>query len=615
MSSNRRTAFARVPRGTNAGATAPAATQINKQFLDRMTQARLAPDMATVLTKASAELSIAIQPNGKGNFTISSSGRTIGDSQDVQKVQALGSFINDERKAIVKSSVSALAKKTIAAVIQVSQDPAYKDEVPRPIQKIDKSFVDIYRTVNSQADMLNTNLQQINLTHATGDVNEKVRNHLLETGARVREALGKYLFYRAGLAEGEEAQKLNEYLMEGSIMSWVFTRLCSQKMQLGGKDFEYRKVYFPKDPTKGLQVTLKELKSEALRESQGGVLGGMSVFRGLWSNEMIRTICGVPHDWDLENFAGPAKTLSNVPFPVVPFPGAVTLEEHFTTLAQNGERGLPWNVGMTTSPQDILKFLGTVPKRISYGFIGRARFSAPWYETLFQGFVFEPSVIERESRSVFSQLLSQFRAGSIQSGYFAMIKGEKGFAQTRAILPPLVLAVMDVPPDNDLGKEIVSGIGNDMVSIKNGETAGATDIWGAFMTRRDMSDEACNALLNGVLATNLDPRSKNVRVSDVRSARCGLSVQGATLVREFKRRGYIALSSRVDQWLRSFLSVELQAPVAEVIAARLEASLNTPIQFGKGDTAVFVETVEFEADSVHEEETDPELGAENPDDQ
>jgi len=594
----------------------PTAIQVNKQFLDRMTQARLAPDMATVLTKANAELSIAIQPNGKGNFTVSSSGRTIGDSSDVQKVQSLGTFINEERKAIVKSSVSALAKKTIAAIVQVSHDPAFVDEVPRPITRVDKSFVDVFRTVNSQAEMLNANLQIITNTVANGVANERVRNHLLETGARSRKVLGKYLLYRAGLAEGDEARKLNEFLVEGLILSWVFTRLSAQKLQLGGKDFEYRKVYFPKDPTKGLQVTFRELKSYELRENQGGVLAGMSPFRGLFTDDAVRELCGIPGEWDLDNFGNASKVMANIPIPVVPFTGAVTPDEHFTILSQNGDRGLPWNVGNTTSPQDILKFLGTVPKRIAYGFIGRARFSAPWYETLFTGFHFDPSVTEREGRSVFSQLLSQFRAGTIQSGYFAGVRGEGGFAQARTIIPPLILAVMDIPPDNDLGRATISYVADGMDAIKNGETIAPTDIWGAFLTRRNMTDESCATLLAGVLATNLDPRSKDVRNADVRTARSALSSQGATLVREFRRRGYHALSSRVDQWLRSFLSTDLQGPVAEVIAARLEASLATPIQFGRGDTAVFIETTEFDEDEeiLDDDSVAPE-GAENPDDQ
>lgn len=617
MSSNRRTAFARVPRGKTSGAAQPAAITINKQFLDRMTQARIAPDMATVLTKANADLSIQIQPNGKGNFTINSIGRVIGDSQDVQKVQALGSFINDERKAIVKTSVSALAKKTIAAIVQVSRDPAFAESVERPISRIDKAFVDIYRTVNSQAEMLGVNIQQITSTEAVGDVNEKVRNHLLETGARIREAFGKYLLYRASLAEGVEAVKLNEYLLEGSIMSWVFTRLCSQKMQLGGKDFEYRKVYFPKDPTKGLQVTYRELKEPALRESQGGVLANMSVFRGLWSDETVRSLCGIPDDWDIEAFAGNAKVLSNVPFMVVPFSGGVTTEEHFSILAQNGDKGLPWAVGNTISPQDILKFIGTIPKRIAYGFLGRARFSAPWYETLFQGFRYEPATVERDGRSVFSQLLNQFRAGTIRSDFFAAVRGENGYATCRAVLPPLVLAVADIPPDSDLGRNTVFAMNNSMLAIRNGETKVTTDIWAAFVARRTMTDEACAGILTGILATNLDPRSKDARTSDIRSARSGLSVQGNSLVREFRRRGYHALSSRVDQWLRSFLTTELQGPVAEVILARLEASLSTPIQFGRGDAAVFIETAEFEDDSIIPEDdaADENDGAENPDDQ
>jgi hypothetical protein len=616
-SSNRRTAFARVPRGKNTdSATAPTATMINKQFLDRMTQARVAPDMATVLTKANAELSISIQPNGKGNFTVVSAGRVIGDSQDVQKVQSLGSFINDERKAIVKTSVSAIAKKTIAAIVQVSRDPAFLDEVPRPITRIDKSFVDIYRTVNAQAEMLNVNMQLVNATEANGAANERVRNHLLETGSRIREVLGKYLLYRAGIAEGTEAIKLNEFLVEGLVISWVFTRLCSQKMQLGGRDFEYRKVYFPKDPTKGLQVTYRELKTANLRNNQGGVLAGMGPYLGLWSDDMVRTLCGVPTDWDLNDFGQQAKVLSNVPFPVVPFNGAVATEEHFTILAQNGERGLPWAVGNTISPQDILKFIGTIPKRVAYGFIGRARFAAPTYETLFQGFHYEAAVIERDGRSVFNQLLNQFRAGQVNSDFFAIARGAHDAAQTGTVLSPLVCLVLDIPASQAQGIQVQVRFRTAVDSIPIGETSSTQDIWAAITTRRSMTDEACAGILNGILATNLDPRSKDARTSDIRSARSGLSVAGNSLVREFKRRNYHALGARVDQWLRSFLTTDLQASVAEVVAARLEASLATPIEFGRGDTAVFIEPAEFDV-SVHNDEESVAEGDEaiNPDDQ
>jgi hypothetical protein len=615
-SSNRRTAFARVPRGKNSeSATMPTATMINKQFLDRMTQARVAPDMATVLTKANAELSITIQPNGKGNFTVVSAGRVIGDSQDVQKVQSLGSFINDERKAIVKTSVSALAKKTIAAIVQVSRDPAFTDEVPRPITRIDKAFVDIYRTVNAQAEMLNVNMQLVNATEANGAANERVRNHLLETGSRIREVLGKYLLYRAGIAEGTEAVKLNEYLIEGLVMSWVFTRLCSQKMQLGGRDFEYRKVYFPKDPTKGIQVTFRELRTIALRNNQGGILAGMGPYQGLWGDGLVRTLCGIPRDWDLDDFNQQAKVLANVPFPVVPFSGAVATEEHFAILAQNGERGLPWAVGNTISPQDILKFLGTIPKRVAYGFIGRARFAAAIYENLFQGFHFEAAVIERDGRSVFNQLLNQFRAGQVNSDFFAIARGDHG-TEPGPVLPALITTVMDVPGDQAPGTQVRIQFRTGIGSIPNGETSSTQDIWAAITTRRSMTDEACAGILNGILATNLDPRSKDARTSDIRSARSGLSVAGNSLVREFKRRGYHALGSRVDQWLRSFLTTDLQGSVAEVVAARLEASLATPIEFGRGDTAVFIEPAEFDDNSVNEEEPVVEDdGAENPDDQ
>jgi hypothetical protein len=583
-----------------------------------MTEARIAPDMATVLTKTGSELAITLQANGKGNFTISNQGRVLGDSADVQKVQSLGSFINDERKAIVKSSVSALAKKTIAAVVLTSRDPAFEGQVPRPVTRIDKSFVDIFRTISAQAEMLNTNVRAINQTEAVGMANELVKNHLLETSNRIRGCFGAYLFYRGGLTEGEEPRKFNDTLFAGNVLGWVYTRLTAQKLQLGSKDFEYRKVYFPKDPTKGLQITFRELKSADLTDNQGGILAGMKTFRGLWSDESVRAICGIPGDWDLAAFDGPAKVLANVPFSVVPALQAVTLEEHYLVLAQHGDRGLPWNVGNTITPQDTLRFLGTIPKRIAYGFIGKPRFSAPWYEILFPGFRFDSAVIERESRSVFGQLLTQFRAGGINSDFFAIARGELGNARAIATIPPLVLAVMDIPADNDLARETIQRTSDGMLAFPNGETAGVLDSWASIMTRREMTDEACANALSGVLATNLEPRSsKDVKKGDIRMARSMLSPQGTSLLREFKRRGYSALATRVDQWLRSFLTSELQAAVAEVVGARLEASLNTPIQFGKGDTVVFIEPTEFAEDDPPADEVSLPDGEDedNPDDQ
>jgi len=624
MSSTRRTAFARVPRGQSGGAAAPAQFQINKQFLDRMTQAKVMPDMATVLTKTAASLNVTIQANGKGNFTINNGDQVIGDSADVQKVQSLGTFINDERKAILKTSVSAVAKKTIAAVVQISTDPAFTDAVPRPITRIDKSFVDVYRTVNAQADMLNTNLQQIVQTTAVGHANEMIKNHLIETGMRIRHALGRYLIYRGGIAEGDEPQKLNDFLLIAKVIGWVFARLCSQKMQLGSKDFEFRKIYFPKDPTKGLFLTFRELKTDRLVNNQGGILGNMSVFRGLWSDDAVRSICGVPGDWNLRSFADQAKVLANVPFMVVPSFQAVTLEEHFSVLAQHGDRGLPWNVGNTVTPQDTLKYLGTIAKRIAYGFIGIPRFSAPWYENLFPGFRFDLNVAEREGRSVFSQLQIQYRAGTLGTTFFSDVVGENGYATSRVVLPPLVLAVMDMPPDNDLARDTLGWIDAGVLQITNGDTQAVVDLWAAIVSRRTMSDETCDNLLAGILSVDLNPRSKDARTGDIRTARSMISAQGSSLVREFKRRGYHALASRIDQWLRSFLTTTLQGAVADVIAARLEASLATPVQFGRGDTTVFLESVEFE-ESNAPDDADSRAGndddnasdddAANPDDQ
>lgn len=626
-SQNKRTAFARVPRGKPKGPEVRSKTVINKAFIEQMNQAALSADVSTVLTKTDSSLDFSFQANSTVNLSVKQNGRTIGDTHDVSKIMNLGNFINDERKAILKTSVSSVAKRTMAAVVLVGRDPGFDGLAQGPITNIDKAFVDIYRVVNAQAEMLNKNVQTITDQPAAGHANELVKNHLIETSARIRGALGKFLLYRASTAD-EKPRKLNDFLKEECVMSWIFGRLTSQKLQFSGKDFEIRRVYFPKDPTKGLQITFKEWKDRTLIDNQGGILRGMGAYRGLWTDATVRSVCGIPQEWDLVNFADQANSLANVPLMVVPFHGAVTHEEHLSILDQNGDRGLPWQVGNTVTPMDTLRFIGTVPKRIAYGFVGMPRFSAPWYETMFPGFHFDPAVIEREGRSVFSQLKTQYNAPDtpVQAAYFDKVNGQLGLTVATRVIPPIIMAVMDIPPDSGLGRELVLAVTQNMAVIPNGETLAIVDAWSAISTRRDsISDALVEQTLSGVLTANLTSgggKNKNVRVDDIRTARSLLSAEGGSLVRELRRRGYRALSERINQWLRSFLTAELQAAVSEVISARLEASLASPIRFGKGDTTVFIESAEFAEDYVPEDpapaEGDDEEGdgdrTENPDD-
>ncbi|RKF76917.1 putative Bgh-specific protein [Golovinomyces cichoracearum] len=151
MSSVRRTAFARKPQNPSAVSTnkAERLKRVNKGFLDSSTSVNLEPKVSTILTKCDSKLTIEVGANGKGNYqTSTKSGEIIGDSDDVQRIQMLGSFIDAERKSVSKSIVSMLAQITLAAMVELSREQG------KEISKFPKEFLDVFRAIKAQMETL-----------------------------------------------------------------------------------------------------------------------------------------------------------------------------------------------------------------------------------------------------------------------------------------------------------------------------------------------------------------------------------------------------------------------------------------------------------------------------
>lgn len=527
----------------------------------------------------------------------------------------MGSFVNNERKAIMKASVSATAKKAIASVVIASHNEDFKTVIEKPIGHVDKQFVDAYRTVNAQAEMLNANIQLITNTEASGVANERVKRYLLNTGAKIRDALAKFLITRGDESEAKMPRKINDFLIEETVPTWVFLKLTTQKLQLGAKDSELRKVLFPKDPSKGLSLSLKELRDVNLLDTQGGMLDGLNAFRGLWTDDVLSMFLGIPINEFREPGSAQIGSLMNVPFMVPPFAGAVTPDELVACIGKNGERGVAWGTGILTNPREILRFLGTIPKRIAYGLIGGSHLTAFRYERLFKGFRFDRYSSERQS--LFAQLQAQYRDKHVDVSFLTNIPvvmvHDDAFWQS---VFDALDGVLPVRLDTDEMVTVRSAIrkhGSRHPILQRDGLAEPKRLWDQLISRRQMSDEDCNGTLKGVLATNLEPKSKNLRPMNVSAARSGMTDQGKSLLRGFQKRGYHALAKRMDIWLRSFLTEQLQATVADVLAAQIEASLS-PIQFGREDFAPYMETntFGFEDEGSDIEPSDEE--AVNPDD-
>ncbi|KAI0995949.1 hypothetical protein K3495_g12233 [Podosphaera aphanis] len=334
---------------------------INKDYLESVSRAQMNADMSAVLSKTGSTLHVEIQPGGKGTITVQHKGAVMADALDVQRMLTLGSFINNERKAVLKESVAGKAMKFIAVLMKA--DEVAKTDQSAKIERVDPTFTDAYRAVRAQLDTLNANLALVSEVPASTGANFTARAHLCESGRRIYFAAAKFLAHRLKMkSASEENRKFNEFLLEERVPIWVFNRLTGQKLQIGAKDFEYRRLYFPKDPTKGFYLTFQDIISEPLRDNQGPILRSMRPFGGMLTEAFVKGFCGIPASWDIKDFTNEseAKVLRNVPILIPPTADMYTVDEIFLTIGKSGDKGLPWNSGGSSTPQDLLKFLGTV---------------------------------------------------------------------------------------------------------------------------------------------------------------------------------------------------------------------------------------------------------------
>jgi hypothetical protein len=607
MSQPKRTAFAREPRGTGTSARQPGKLVINKQFLDKMADARLAPDLNTVLTKTNGELVTRTSSGGKSQYSIIAYGGAIlGDAADVTKVQTLGSFINEERKIVLKTSVSQKTKGTFAGMVRISQDDNRpRHIVERPITKFPKGFVDIFRTVKNQMDIMAKNVSSIQAVQIDAGPNETIRNHMVETASRIRVATGKFLFHRASLPEGDKGLKLNEFLRSELVLTWVFNRLTSQKILVQGQDFEFRRMYFPKDPTKGLAVTFEEFQNVAMLNNQGGVIKAMQGMQWLFEDDFLRLVCNIPIDWDLEDFSegSPSRVLAKVPILVPPFHLAVSVKEVISAIGRTNDRGMPWQVGNTVSPQDNLKFLGTIPKKLFYGLVPRPLVKVELIEGIFPGFRFAKD--NQEIRSVYAQLSQWAKTNEPNQSWVnaLRLKSARSEQQTSLIIRT-VRAIMDFEVDSDIQTEITTNLSSNEIVIPAGNNTDEYDAWVSIQNlANSLSGKTVSEILAGKLDRDLEPKAKGVKGNVIQTARSRLGEAGKRLVQKLRDEKFVEVSQRVDQWLRSFLTIDLQTPVAEIVLARLDASLANPVQFDGSDSIGFLDAVRF-SDDVLDDRSD-----------
>ncbi|RKF56216.1 putative Bgh-specific protein [Erysiphe neolycopersici] len=586
---NKRDAFARVPRNAQAAQNLKkqGATKIiiNKGYINRLRWAQVSPDISEILSSTQSRLVIDVGPGRTENITLRNNNECIADSSDIQRISTLGSFINGERKAILKESISGEALKFIAALVRKTKS------TDGEIKKIDDSFLSIYRVVRAQLKILIDNVQSIEATEATGSGNVLVRNHLLETARRIYVAMSKFLVHRApAKASSEENRKINEFLLETRTMVWVFNKLTAQRLQIGGKDFEYRRLYFPRDPTKGISIQYCEIFNNELRENQIGLLESMKPYYGILSNNFLRMFCAVPKNWDMYDLSesSPAKVLKNVPIMIIPDLSAYTAEEIYQTLGKFGDRGFAWNSGATSSPQDMLRFLGTVPKRMAFGAFVRPLLKVELLQKIFPSFIYNSN--DSDNRGIYGQLLVASKTAGFNNSFLQVTRvlaKEEALASFVEALK-VSLEIFDVRLT-----QFIDAVYKAPAIIFTPGTGVTTDNLISQLEKisQVLSVEEAKQILKGSMF--ISTRKKIKDTDFIRMARSVLAPESEAFLKKLGSLGYHCLKPRVEFYLRAFLTETVQKAVVKEMASKFEVDVAKPIVYDKDDFSL---VVDFEED-------------------
>ncbi|TWU71608.1 hypothetical protein ED733_000378 [Metarhizium rileyi] len=429
-------------------------------------------EMSTVLTNCGGELQVNLGPNGNGDYKIvDRSGRTIADEPNFVKIQSLGSFINEERKNILKSSVSTKTKRILAGMVAVANTLADGKSFT-----FTKGFVNVFRTVQSQMETLVHNALAFEGISDDDARNVPVKNFIAEMTARILAATVDFLVYRATLGPDDEPKKIN-------------TKLTSAKLPGFSREFEGRHVLFPRDHTKGLAILYREWKNAELMAAQAGIVDGLRPFQGFLSEETIRLFCNVPASWDISLHC--AKD-----------PARVT-EECLGS-------------GNGTDPAAVLKFKGTIPERIQCGFFQAPRTKTGHLETMFRGLRFDPE--DEAVRGVYAQLARWGKTVADQTWWFArFVEGESLPTIQRA-----VAVILGVASDDEFGKalgRVFSPNLNDAIRLSANVTQ--PDGWVQLLAAaQGLSAEAVETNLRGRLEADLISRTTlTVQVAHLLGAR------------------------------------------------------------------------------------------------
>jgi len=557
------------------------------------------------MTKTDSKMSIELNAQSSVGYSLKNAqGKTVADKADIKRIQTMSSSITKERKTALGEEIGVVTKFNLAAMVQQGNEFADVGA----IQRFHKSFVGVYRTVNTQYQLIAKNVNAIETLQVTGTADE-IKNIFVEMGRRTSTAVGKYLYHRANLAEDATAEKLNAFLFREHVPISIFEKLSSSVIQTSAQGFDIRHLLFPKDPTKGVSLTFKEMRTEAFRNDTMGLLAGSQILTRLALNDaLIRAMINVPATTALDNFDeanSVASKMANTPFFLIPMNGAVETSDVFNFLAKNGVRGVTWASGTVLTPPDLLKYYGTIAKRLFYGLLTRPQNKAELLQNMFEGFAYDNA---SEQRDVFAQLKAWSILPGSNPSWFAKVRGP---AYTDAADRLLIKSIFDdvtmVSPDHAISAAFAELLRRDTTVVVQGvvhtDPLIFTEVKNLAVSLRERRIDP-DVILGERISLAQGKKAKMPTTNRAGTQeRSRLTETAKVALSELRTRRYAALAMRMQTWFRLFIDESVQEAVAAIFLARLESFLSAPIELSREDRQAFMDTVE--PDVIEDEQGEP----------
>jgi len=567
------------------------------------------------MVKTDSKLSIEFNSQGGTEYVLKDrSDNTVADKADISRIQTMGSFITKERKQALGEEVTTGVKFTMAAFVQKAE------EIGEPIGQFHKSFVATYRVVNQQYQTLGKNITAIESFRPVNTGGELIKNALIEFGRRASAAMGKYMFHRANLSENQTPEKLNAFLFREHVPIYVYTKMITP-INVAVAGFDIRTVLFPKDPTKGLYLTFKEISNHEFKHDLMGIAQASElVYRLADDDVLIRAMTNLSDNADIRNFdtvGTVAAKMAGTPFYLLPPEGCVDIPDVINYLAKNGVRGVVWNSGSVQSPTEFLKFYGTVAKRMYYAFLVKPQQKVTLIQRMFPGFIYQQDL--EDQRDIFVQLKAWSGTPNATPLWFTKVDTWERINAHRAIVNAVFNDVVAVQADHGIALRFAeltteASYARIRKGVATAEAPLMNEVKNLSLELRSQRRDP-DALIGGRITSGLSSKKKEAKTNKAGlSERSTVSPAAVRVLRKLTDRGFSAVAIKLRQWFRLFLDEKVQAAVADVLAARLDSFLDEPLVYTAEERRAIMDP-DDPNDEIEDDEPDDNDDVEvNPDD-